>query len=432
MSSPSTLVRRAAGLVAVAALALGLVAPAQAEGDLDDLRSEREENRREAAEAAAQIDALSAEDRELVDALADLDAHIALQESKVAASEAAIVAAEERAVEARADAEALDAEMVAIRDRLRDTAVDAFVGVGREAAEQLDNADLTGEAVRRYLLDEVVDDEVDVVDELRSAEARRLQAEEAAEAAAAEAEAERVANADRLADLEVAKAEAEELRAEVQARLGQWEATAASIEQADREIEAEIQRLEEEAARRAAEAEALRLEQERIRQQQADTGEGAAEGEAAAEGEGADDAPAVPNEAFVPPADGSFAITHRPSPGGWSSGFGPRIHPIFGTGRMHYGIDFHGSGGDPIYAASAGTVLTSGWRNGYGNTVVISHGNGYTTLYAHQSSIAVSAGATVAGGQVIGYVGSTGWSTGPHLHFEVRVNGTAVDPARYL
>ena len=420
MFRPSTSLRRLAGLVAVAALALGLGVPAQAEGDLDDLRSQREQNRRDAAEAAAQIDALSAEDRELVDALADLDAHIVLQESKVAASEAAIAAAEERAARARADAEALDTEMVSIRERLRDTAVDAFVGVGREAAEQLDNADLTGEAVRRYLLDEVVDDEVDVVDELRSAEARKLEAEEEADAAAEEAEAERRANADRLAELEVARAEAEELRAEVQARLGEWEATAASIEQADREVEAEIQRLEAEAARLAAEAEARRLEEERLRQQQIDAGEPVG------------DAPAPPNDAFVPPADGSFAITHRPSPGGWSSGFGPRIHPIFGTGRMHYGIDFHGSGGDPIYAAAAGTVLTSGWRNGYGNTVVISHGNGYTTLYAHQSSIAVSAGETVAGGQVIGYVGSTGWSTGPHLHFEVRVNGTAVDPAQYL
>ena len=70
--------------------------------------------------------------------------------------------------------------------------------------------------------------------------------------------------------------------------------------------------------------------------------------------------------------------------------------------------------------------------NGYGYTVVISHGNGFTTLYAHQSTIAVSSGESVAGGDVIGYVGSTGWSTGPHLHFEVRVDGVAVDPALYL
>ena len=99
---------------------------------------------------------------------------------------------------------------------------------------------------------------------------------------------------------------------------------------------------------------------------------------------------------------------------------------------MHYGIDFYGSSGDPISAAASGTVLTSGWINGYGNTVVVSHGNGYSTLYAHQSSIAASTGDTVAGGDVIGYVGSTGWSTGSHLHFEIRIEGTAVDPDPYL
>jgi len=77
-------------------------------------------------------------------------------------------------------------------------------------------------------------------------------------------------------------------------------------------------------------------------------------------------------------------------------------------------------------------VLSSGWMNGYGNTVVISHGGGVTTLYAHQSQLLVSAGDAVVGGQTIGKLGSTGWSTGPHLHFEVRINGTATNPAPFL
>jgi murein DD-endopeptidase MepM/ murein hydrolase activator NlpD len=109
-----------------------------------------------------------------------------------------------------------------------------------------------------------------------------------------------------------------------------------------------------------------------------------------------------------------------------TSPFGPR------WGRMHTGIDLGASYGTPIAAAAAGTVIYAGWLGGYGNLTVIDHGGGLATAYGHQSRIAVSFGEQVAQGQTIGYVGSTGHSTGPHLHFEVRVNGQAVDPLGYL
>jgi murein DD-endopeptidase MepM/ murein hydrolase activator NlpD len=99
---------------------------------------------------------------------------------------------------------------------------------------------------------------------------------------------------------------------------------------------------------------------------------------------------------------------------------------------MHEGIDFGVSSGTPIYAAAAGVVVYCGWMDGYGNLTVIDHGGGIATAYGHQSSIAAGCNQQVAQGQVIGYVGSTGHSTGPHLHFEVRVNGTPVDPLGYL
>jgi murein DD-endopeptidase MepM/ murein hydrolase activator NlpD len=112
---------------------------------------------------------------------------------------------------------------------------------------------------------------------------------------------------------------------------------------------------------------------------------------------------------------------------------GPVTSP-FGSrwGRMHEGIDIGVPSGTPIRAAAAGTVIHAGWLGGYGNLVVLDHGNGLSTAYAHQSSVASGYGQSVAQGQVIGYVGSTGHSTGPHLHFEVRVNGVPVDPLGYL
>lgn len=101
-------------------------------------------------------------------------------------------------------------------------------------------------------------------------------------------------------------------------------------------------------------------------------------------------------------------------------------------GRMHEGVDLGAAYGTPIAAAAAGVVIYAGWEGGYGNLVVIDHGGGLATAYGHQSRIAVSVGQSVGQGQTIGYVGSTGHSTGPHLHFEVRVNGQAVDPLGYL
>jgi len=115
-----------------------------------------------------------------------------------------------------------------------------------------------------------------------------------------------------------------------------------------------------------------------------------------------------------------------PVSGPVTSTFGPR------WGRMHEGIDIAAPSGAPIRSAAAGTVIYAGWLGGYGSLVVVDHGGGVSTAYAHMSSIASGTGQSVAQGQVIGYVGSTGHSTGPHLHFEVRINGQAVDPLRYL
>jgi septal ring factor EnvC (AmiA/AmiB activator) len=130
----------------------------------------------------------------------------------------------------------------------------------------------------------------------------------------------------------------------------------------------------------------------------------------------------------------STARTSAPSSSGFAwplcapvtSEYGPR------WGRMHAGIDQGASTGTAIGASKAGTVIFAGWQGGYGNLTLIDHHDGVVTAYAHQSRFAVSAGASVSQGQTIGYVGNTGNSTGPHLHFETRVNGSAVNPRQYL
>lgn len=112
--------------------------------------------------------------------------------------------------------------------------------------------------------------------------------------------------------------------------------------------------------------------------------------------------------------------------------FGPRIHPLWGTASNHTGVDLAGSQGDPIYAIASGTVTAAGYSDAYGYNVTLSHGNGYGSMYAHMTNFTVSVGQSVSQGQVIGYVGSTGWSTGPHLHFEIYVNGAPANPMLYI
>lgn len=164
----------------------------------------------------------------------------------------------------------------------------------------------------------------------------------------------------------------------------------------------EIERLEEEESRKVAEI--IRIREERKRrenQQNTPRGEGAMKW----------------------PLPGYSRIT---------SGYGWRVHPIYGEARFHRGIDVGAPSGTPIVAAQEGEVIYSGWMSGYGNVVIIDHGGGVSTLYAHMSARSVSVGQQVSKGQAIGLVGSTGRSTGPHLHFEVRKNGEPVNPLGYV
>lgn len=139
----------------------------------------------------------------------------------------------------------------------------------------------------------------------------------------------------------------------------------------------------------------------------------------------------------APPAAGIQSAGRRlrlqwPSRGTITSPFGWRTHPIFGTREFHTGIDIAGQSGTPVSAAIPGTVRFVGWKAGYGQQVILYHGGGLETAYSHLSAASVQLGAHVAQGQEIGRVGNTGWSTGPHLLFEVFENGMPHDPTGYL
>ena len=229
------------------------------------------------------------------------------------------------------------------------------------------------------------------------------------------------------AELEQTLAEQEAKKAELDTQKAALEAQVAEAEQLIRSLESDINAYS--ALYEQAEAQKQQLQNqinskvaELVAQEQA--ARQAAQQQAAQTGQ-----PVTYNPQAAVGASGTMMW---PAVGrGISSPFGYRIHPIYHTQKMHTGVDINVAYGTPVYAADGGTVILSGWNGGYGNCIVINHGNGITTLYGHMSSLVAGVGQSVSKGQVIGYVGSTGASTGPHLHWEVAVNGQRVNPLNY-
>lgn len=190
------------------------------------------------------------------------------------------------------------------------------------------------------------------------------------------------------------------------------------------EIELEEQRKAAEEARRRAEEEARRQAEARRQEQQR---------QAALKSQVPSSYPSSSNGSSSSQVRGSGELIW-PVPGSSriSSYYGYRVHPIFNTQKFHAGIDIPAPQGSPIVASDSGIVIYSGWQGGYGNVVMISHGNDVVTVYAHNSANVVSVGDYVDAGQTISLCGSTGYSTGPHLHFEVRKNGSTTDPMNWL
>ena len=380
-------VLRRSKLIAVALIVgsiLQIGGPAEGESAAA-ARQRREAVQRQRAGVAAQLDALRASDRELESGLATLDREVARTRSKADAARMAADSAQAAVVQAESRLAGAKSEVETARRAAVGRAVSAYVSPLDDGLSAVLNArDLDDVARRQSLLAVVGARATNILDQLQAAE------EDLAIAKADAAEASRLA------------AERRDATMSELDRASQAQAAQARLRDAlDRRIAAFV--AESDAlGKEAASLSALIRSRERPPRASRGGADGAASGPASAAG-------------VIWPLRGPV-----------TSEYGPR------WGRMHEGMDISASSGTPIRAAKGGEVIFVGQQGGYGNMTLIDHGGGFVTAYPHQSRFGTTEGASVAQGQVIGFVGCTGSCTGPHLHFETRINGAAQNPRRYL
>ena len=384
--------------IAVALLAILLIAAAAepaAAASASAARKRQEQLRAERAKAAAQVNALKSSDAELEKAVATLAAQVRAQDAKVVAVRQSVAVAEREVAEAEQSIASTEQEIVELRSAVVARAVDTYMRPTPSSFDGISGAkDLEDASRRASMLRQVANSDRDVIDELRATREDLGIARERAETARAVAAERRKAATAQLSALKSNLADKSRVEAALDARIKQVTAEVAALEQEDAALREIIRTESARAAAARAAAAAARASR-------------SAGGSAA-------------------PVRASGSGMQWPVNGTVTSEFGPR------WGRLHAGIDISAPNGTPIRAAKDGTVIFAGWQGGYGQAVVIDHGGGLTTLYAHQSRLASSSGQDVEPGQVIGYVGSTGNSTGNHLHFETRVDGSPQNPRRYL
>jgi murein DD-endopeptidase MepM/ murein hydrolase activator NlpD len=381
-----------AALVVVAGASAGFSAPAVGQSDKQQ-ELQQQVNEASAAEQAARAKLADAQAaRERADsALADVTTRLAAATARLVDAQANVDRLVAVLAELQVKVDATQKKLDEARDDVRQSAVLLYRhGDGADMLGLLDSTSSSGSIVEgKHYLQRLNDKRQtdarrvtrlkDQLDAQRADVAQQKDAADAARAAAADEQ-------QQLNQLAAQEAAAREAAASAEQAAGAAKDYAVALhEQAD---------------------DALQAESERI----------AAQLQAAADS--------------APMGNGTFI---RPVSGPITSGFGYRTDPVTGATAFHSGIDFGAACGTPIKAAGTGVILSAGFNGGgYGNMTLINHGGGLSTLYGHQSSIIVSVGQSVNQGQVIGYVGSTGKSTGCHLHFEVRVSGNPVNPTAYL
>lgn len=397
-----------------------------------DPRDEQERVERKVAEAEATLEHATEQAREAAARYTAADAALPEAQARrdrargeVTATEVRLRAAERETERTREELTAahtsVDRSIEAV-DRARQGfagfAVATYKGSRLANLQVLLRASGPAEAVKRYgYLDHVSQQERAAIDELAGARLAARGAENRAAVAFERAETARERERDALAAAEEARDEAERAAREAEELvLAREEA----MLDAEAEREASLRRYEK--AEAAAERIADEVRQWEARQSAQSSGPNSADSGGGSSAGGS--------------SGGSGALLRMPVQGWQSSPFGMRQDPVYGGTRMHSGIDIAAPGGAPVYAAESGTVIRAGWHGGYGNHTCVSHGvrhgQGLSSCYAHQSEILVTSGESVARGEVIGRVGTTGASTGDHLHFEIRLDGSPTDPIPFL
>ena len=355
------------------AMSLAPSAPARAEPTAEEKRAATAARK---AEAAAQMNTLRASDDELESAVRALDAGVGAQAATTQAAQQSLQAAQSTLGSAQGRLAATEARVRELRQRAGAAAIQAYVHPGGDTLLQIMKAKDLAEASRRQtLLATVVAQDRDVLEQMRAArQDQQLEQENLAKARDL-AEQRKRAAAEKLAGLQQALADQTRLKSALEGRIAQFSAEVEALSREEASLSAVIK------ARQAA-----------VSRSTPKVGSGMA----------------------------------WPTRGSTTSDFGER------WGRIHAGLDIANDVGTPIRAAREGTVILAGWNGGYGNSVVIDHGGGLSTLYAHASRVRASEGQAVSQGDLIADMGSTGNSTGSHLHFETRVNGSPRNPTEYL
>lgn len=363
---------------------------------IEEAKEQRELKRQEQLAAEAEIALLEAEDLEVVAALEAATSLVNLQEAKAQAAEQRLQAALDTKIQAQEDFLAIASEIEEIEQRALTYAVESYIGMSDRRTEAWFEAeDATIAAHKIALLDLISSNTNDVLDQLKLIQEERSYLLTKAAVAQEEADAIREELEQVRVELDAQKAVREEIKKELDVRRAHWDSVLATAVEEQKEITDFIAAEEERIARELEEARRRAELEARLGQ--------------------------ITEAGWV-----------LPSPGAITSWFGPRLHPILGYTRMHNGVDFNCWTGDPIRAATDGIVIMAQYYGGYGYTIIVQHANSLSTLYAHLSAFNSQVNDYVVAGQQIGQCGTTGLSTGPHLHFEVRQSGAPVNPLPYL
>ena len=389
-------------VISLVAVIVPTSAGAVSQSEIDALQAQKDQLRAQQAQQQENIDALREQKADVLDQKAALDAENELARQQIAVVQEQIDLYNGLIEEKEAELEQAKAEeeeqAIRFRARVRELEENGKMSYIAILLEAKSVADLLS---RMDMIGEIIAYDKQVEDDLIAAREAVEAAKQALEDTLAEQESKKAELEAEKAALEAKVAEAENLIKSLEADIDAYIAAYNRSEQQKKDVQNQIDAMvaelvaQEQAAKQAAQA----------NNQTYDAG-----------------AAVGASGSMMWPCPSCHTITSQ---------FGWRVHPITGTEKYHSGVDIGASYGAAIVAADGGTVITAGWVSGYGNCVVINHGNGLTTLYGHMSSIAVSAGQSVSKGQTIGYVGSTGNSTGPHLHWEVTVNGSRVNPLNY-